>query len=151
MTHPRSMKSLSPVQLRLIAVTLVLPWAAACAVTPPESAALEAAVRSLVGTAACSSDEQCRTLPFGAKACGGPQSYLAWSILNTDQAALKAAAEKYAAQRREEIRASGLMSDCALVADPGAYCAASAPAGSSAGQRTCRLRGPEQGRGRAAI
>lgn len=117
------------------ALTLV-----ACARAGNDSAALAAEVRRLIGDAACTADDQCRTLAFGAKACGGPQAYLAWSTRATvDPAALAAAAERHAAVRREELRRSGLMSDCRLVTDPGAVClptaAASAPAA-----RACQLR-----------
>ena len=106
----------------------------------PDAAALEAEVRRLIGDARCSADAQCRTLAFGAKACGGPQAYLAWSTQVTDEAALLQAAQRHAERRRADLRQSGLMSDCAVVADPGASCmpalAASAPA-----ERTCRLQG----------
>ena len=104
-----------------------------------DSAALEAEVRRLVGSASCTADEQCRTIAFGAKACGGPQAYFAWSTLVTDAAALQAAADKHAARRRDELRADGRVSDCALVTDPGATCGA--VAGGPAGQRACSLLG----------
>jgi hypothetical protein len=121
-----------------------------CASSAADSAALATKVHVLVGNAACTSDEQCRTLPYGAKACGGPQSYLAWSTAVSDEAALKAAAERYAAQRREELRASGLLSDCALVPDPGAVCAP-ATTGGGAAPRHCVLQGGNGGRGKAAL
>lgn len=115
------------------------------AAAPPDSATLEAEVRRLVGSASCTADEQCRTLAFGAKACGGPQAYIAWSTLVTDAAALESVAERYAALRREELRSSGVVSDCALVVDPGATCAP-VGAGGATGPRNCRLR---DGAGRA--
>ncbi len=120
----------------------------AASAKPPDSVALEAKVLALIGDAACESHEQCRTVAFGAKACGGPQSYLAWSTLRTDEAALKMAAEKFAARRRDEIKDSGIASNCALVADPGAYCApaATAASGTTAGPpRVCRLRSVRPG------
>ena len=102
--------------------------------------ALEAEIRQLIGDGRCSADEQCRTLAFGAKACGGPQAYLAWSTLVTDEAALLQAARRHAERRRADLRDSGLMSDCALVVDPGASCAPAA-ASSAPGMRICRLNG----------
>jgi hypothetical protein len=113
-----------------------------------ESAALEAEVRRLVGGATCTADEQCRTLAFGAKACGGPQAYIAWSTLVTDAAVLESVAERYAALRREELRSSGVVSDCAIVVDPGATCAP-VGAGGATGPRSCRLR-DAAGRARSA-
>jgi hypothetical protein len=136
---------------RLAARAVVLAWMLAVAGTAgaQDGAALAAAVRDLVGTAACTDDAQCRTLPYGAKACGGPQSWLAWSTLVSDEAALRKAAERFASWRREDLRASGTVSDCLLVADPGAYCA---PASSTATgpTRACTLRSPKQGRGSVA-
>lgn len=114
-----------------------------------EGARLEAEIRRLIGSAACTASEQCRTLAFGAKACGGPQSYLAWSTQGTDAAALQTAAERYATWRREDLNRRGVMSDCALVVDPGAACVPD-PAASVPGQGTCRLLGGRRGGARDA-
>ena len=84
----------------LIASAMGFVAVAGAAGSAPDSAGLEAAVLGLIGDATCERDEQCRTLAFGAKACGGPQSYLAWSTLRTDEAVLKAAAVKFTAERR---------------------------------------------------
>lgn len=114
-----------------------------------EGARLEAEIRRLIGGAACTASEQCRTLAFGAKACGGPQSYLAWSTQVSDPAALRAAAERYAAWRREDLNKRGVVSDCALVVDPGAACVPE-PAASAPGQGACRLLGGRAGGARDA-
>lgn len=81
-------------------------------------------LRELVGPAACRSDAQCRSLPVGAKACGGPAGFLAWSTDGTDAARLQALAARQAAAQRREQEASGMRSNCAVVADPGAACVA---------------------------
>jgi len=116
---------------RLPALALAWVALASCAQTPPapaasepESARLGRELRELIGPAACSSDAQCRSLPVGAKACGGPAGYLAWSTQRTDAARLQALATKQADAQRRENEASGLRSNCAMVADPGAACVA---------------------------
>ncbi|MFG6485295.1 hypothetical protein ACG04R_01355 [Roseateles sp. BYS78W] len=117
---------------RLLAFALAGIALASCAQTPPppaaatepESARLGRELRSLIGPAACSSDAQCRTVPVGAKACGGPAGYWAWSTKDTDGEALKALAAAQAAAHRREVEASGLRSNCAMTADPGAVCVA---------------------------
>lgn len=91
-----------------------------------DSAALEAAVLGLIGDAGCTSHEQCRTVAVGAKACGGPEAYLAWSTLRTNEVALKEAAEAFSVSRRRDVERSGAVSNCSLLADPGAYCASGA-------------------------
>ena len=95
-------------------------------------------LQSLIGDAACRADTQCATLGVGAKACGGPSSYVAWSSLRTDAQRLRALAGRESEAQRRRMETRGEMSDCALVADPGAYCDV-AQVGSS-GLGVCRLR-----------
>lgn len=92
-------------------------------------------IRSLIGTAACTGSSQCNTLPLGARACGGPQAYLPWSSARTDGAALRALAGRYQEQQRAAAEASGQVSDCRFIPDPGAECRAGA----------CQLRGNAPG------
>jgi hypothetical protein len=102
-----------------------------------------AALQALVGDAACRDDTQCRTLPVGTLACGGPASYLAWSTLRSNETALKAAAAPLAHRRPGSAR--GEMSICRVLPDPGARCVQAQ--GGSLG--TCRLREGSNGAGGA--
>ena len=115
--------------------TLVLAWAAlaSCAQTPPpapasapetESARLARELNTLIGPAACSTDSQCRTLAVGARACGGPATYLAWSTVGTDAQRLTELAARQAAAERRENFVSGGQSICSMAVDPGASCQA---------------------------
>lgn len=113
----------------LFAALLVSATLAGCAQTPPgaqeaESQRLSRELRALVGTAACTADSQCSSLAVGAKACGGPAGYLAWSSVGTDAARVKDLAARLTAAQQREIVAGGLRSNCAFVADPGAVCQA---------------------------
>lgn len=89
-----------------------------------ESVRLGGELRALIGAAACSANEQCRTVPVGAKACGGPAGYLAWSTQGTDAPRLIALATRQSDAHKREIEASGMRSNCAMVTDPGAACVA---------------------------
>ena len=89
---------------------------------PPQQHAGVTSVQALIGDAACESDSQCATIGIGAKACGGPAAYLAWSRLRTDPAALQAAAQQQAAEQVRANSAAGRMSTCSVVPDPGAWC-----------------------------
>lgn len=140
MTTGRSMK-------RHLAQALAMLCAAGFASAVSASAqeqdtpAKEGELLRLIGDAACTGDAQCRTIGFGAKACGGPQSYRAWSTLRTDEAALKTAAAAVEAGQRLEIERRGIASNCSVVADPGAYCdrgGGSTTAGAG-GPGVCRL------------
>ncbi len=81
-------------------------------------------LRALAADAACSDSAQCRTLPLGARACGGPEAYLAYSTAKGSEAQLRSLAERYQAERRAANKASGMMSTCQFMPDPGAVCQA---------------------------
>jgi hypothetical protein len=130
----------------LTALLLCSAALAACAQTAPattppepESARLGRELRALAGEARCSADTDCRALPVGAKACGGPAGYLAWSGSAADGERLAALARRQAEAQRREIEASGLRSDCRITPEPAAVCQAGrcqiAPAGAPASAR----------------
>lgn len=85
-------------------------------------AALQKQIADEVGVAQCASNAQCRTLALGAKACGGPQAWLAWSTSTSRETKLRALAEELAALQRQRFTQSGMVSNCRYVADPGAMC-----------------------------
>jgi hypothetical protein len=89
-----------------------------------EAGATLARIRALVGTPDCSTDAQCHTLALGARPCGGPESYLAWSSGKTQQAELQALGERYKEERRAANAADGRASTCQYMMDPGAVCRA---------------------------
>jgi len=94
-----------------------------------------AKIRALIGNAACSDSVQCHTLAIGARPCGGPQAYLAWSSAHTDGAALAVLGAQFRQEREAAIAASGEMSTCQFLPDPGALCRAG----------TCQLNPPGAG------
>jgi hypothetical protein len=91
--------------------------------------ALLADVQRLIGRAACTADAQCRSLALGARACGGPDAYVAWSVLGTDEAALRRAAGRYGQWQAQAQARRSVASICMVEADPGAVCARDAAAG----------------------
>jgi len=99
---------------------------ASCAQPPaePESQRLERELSAEIGPAACSADSQCRTVPVGAKACGGPAGYRAWSTQGTDAKRLAELAAHQAEAQQRENQASGRRSTCSVAVDPGASCVA---------------------------
>lgn len=108
---------------------------------PDAEAALVARIRAEVGDARCSADSQCRTLAIGAKACGGPESWLAWSTTAAPGAAgraerLQTWSTELATLQRQRQQASGMVSNCQYNADPGAVCQA----------QRCVLQTPRQAR-----
>ena len=133
---------LSP--LRLAGAGLMLLVTAACHSAPPAAQASEGSAalwrriqsaNAANGANSCERDSQCHSMGMGAKACGGPESYLAWSDQNAGAARLKQLVEQHAAARRDEDARAGLMSTCQLTPDPGATCRAG----------RCELRTPPTG------
>ena len=80
-------------------------------------------------------------MAVGAKACGGPATWLAWSRRVTDGAALEALARQQSVQARAALRARNEISNCLFVTDPGARCII--PEGQREG--TCQTGAPNLG------
>jgi hypothetical protein len=108
----------------LLLTTLV----AACQAQPlagdarAANAALLQRIQAEVGQASCTSTADCRTLPIGSKACGGPAQWMAWSATASRGDKLQAWAEELADRQRQADLADGRMSTCSVVPDPGATC-----------------------------
>jgi|GEM_PF-635596 len=122
------MASMTPLQ-HLMAIALTASALASCAqTTPPEpetqSQRLARELRELIGPAACTADSQCRSLPVGAKACGGPAGYWAWSTQGVDEKRVADLAARQAQAAQREMASSGLRSNCAAAVDPGVACVA---------------------------
>jgi hypothetical protein len=81
-------------------------------------------LRQLGRAVDCTSDQQCKTLPVGAKSCGGPEAYMVYSTVNTSPEKANALAERYRKERELENKRSGMLSDCRVLMDPGAQCKA---------------------------
>ncbi|MFZ5550608.1 MAG: hypothetical protein ACOZJX_18065 [Pseudomonadota bacterium] len=133
------MSSLLSSARRLAWLSLGLLAACAAAETPPAKptpkpgpvgavpanvAELQNKIRDEIGDPVCSSNDQCRTVAIGYKACGGPEAYRVWSTQVSNGSRLLALAEAYQKARREENQLSGRVSDCSMVVDPGARCEA---------------------------
>ncbi len=102
----------------------------ACGSAPAEavpevsSAQLLQNIQDQAANTDCDSPQQCHTVALGAKACGGPDMYLAWSSKNNDGKTLRELAARYAEASRRANQASGMLSTCSIVSDPGATCQA---------------------------
>ena len=63
------------------------------------SAELLAKIQVELGDAACDGSQQCHSIAIGAKPCGGPDGYLAWSGKRTDLKKLRPLIERHASAR----------------------------------------------------
>lgn len=107
------------------------PGPAATPAAPAQGDTL-AQIRALIGNASCSDASQCRVLPIGARPCGGPEGYLAYSTSSAPEDQLLALAERHKQERTKVHAESGVMSNCRFMPAPAAVCVAG----------TCQLASP---------
>lgn len=85
---------------------------------------LVARISKEIGDATCTYNTECRTLPLGDRACGGPVSWLPLSTVVSDIDELNLLAAKLASLQRLNNARSGMQSTCQYQPDPGAVCLA---------------------------
>ena len=93
---------------------------------------LEQEIKAMIEPPLASSAAQCRTIAFGAKACGGPHTYLVYSTARTNEGRLRNLVNAYNRRDAERNESLGLVSDCKLVSPPpvtlvGGQCVAVSP------------------------
>jgi hypothetical protein len=85
--------------------------------------AAETEIKTRIGPAVCSVDGDCRALPMGALACGGPSGFLPYSIRGTDEGALSRLSEEHQRLSREQLQASGaVVGPCIALLPPVPRC-----------------------------
>ena len=92
------------------------------AVTTRNDSSLGESIAAQTRKAPCSSSSVCRTIAFGAKACGGPERYLIYSTTATDSARLASEVARYNEAERQRNQKQGRMSDCMAVLRPQVSC-----------------------------
>ena len=80
------------------------------------------AIDSQIGEAKCNDDNQCKAIPIGANPCGGPETYQAYSVLDTDVDRLKRLAEQYKSVRKTLHLKTGTMGACIMMPAPDVKC-----------------------------
>ena len=75
-------------------------------------ARLEREARAIAKATGCSSVSACRTAPVGAKACGGPRSYIVYCAASTDTVALFRKLRELETAEKAYNKKSGMMSTC---------------------------------------
>ena len=85
--------------------------------------ATEAEIQTRIGPALCSLDSDCRALPMGALACGGPARFLPYSIRNTDEDELMRRSAEHQRLSAEQLAVSGpAVGPCIVPATPVPSC-----------------------------
>jgi hypothetical protein len=81
-------------------------------------------IRAEIGDPVCDAPQQCSSIAVGAKSCGGPEGYLAWSSKVGNSKKMAKLVAQHALARKAEQERDGMLSDCMVVANPGATCVA---------------------------
>lgn len=74
-------------------------------------------IYAFIDNGACSPTSDCSFMPFGSKACGGPQGYLIFSS-ETDVPTLHKMVEKHRKAEEAYNKQNRIISDCSLPAPP---------------------------------
>lgn len=82
------------------------------------AAELYAEITRAIGTPEAQDIASCKMASFGAKACGGPESYLIYSTESTDEASLLELISRYNMLAKTRNKQEGLVSNCAVVMPP---------------------------------
>ena len=83
---------------------------------------LRSEIQGIVGDAACTYDSECKAIGYGSKPCGGPSSYLPYSVKNTDVPLLEGKVRQFNALQRAYQGKLRIASDCMVVPKPVIMC-----------------------------
>ena len=89
---------------------------------PKKMAELDNEISTIIGSASCTSTNQCHSIGFGHKACGGFMSYRLYSDQNTNVAQLKNRVDKHYKLSKEWNRINNTVSNCMMLAPPTVSC-----------------------------
>lgn len=70
----------------------------------------------------CQQDNQCKVIGVGARPCGGPEQYLLYSTLHTDEKMLSYTNDRYQKLKKLQNEKLGLMSTCQMLMPPASAC-----------------------------
>jgi len=83
---------------------------------------LRTEIQGIVEDATCTYDSECKAIGYGSKPCGGPSSYLAYSVKNTDVPLLEGKVRQFNALQRAYQGKLRIFSDCMVVSKPVVTC-----------------------------
>lgn len=83
---------------------------------------LYAQIQQAASNQGCNSSADCGLLAIGAKACGGPESYMVYSKSNSDEAKLQEMAQSYKKARQQYNEDNQIMSTCEITPKPQVSC-----------------------------
>ena len=79
-------------------------------------------IQTLIEDLSCNADDDCYTIAYGSKACGGPKTYLIYSSLATDVENLESLVEEYNQLEGEYNAEEDVISTCEIAMEPEISC-----------------------------
>jgi hypothetical protein len=70
----------------------------------------------------CRETAECKVLAVGSRPCGGPEQYLPYSALNTDEKLLAITNDRYTKLKQQQQQRLGLRSTCQMQPEPSVEC-----------------------------
>jgi len=70
----------------------------------------------------CRETTECKVLAVGNRPCGGPEQYLAYSAVHTDEKLLAITNDRYTKLKQQQQQRLGLRSTCQMLPEPIAQC-----------------------------
>ncbi|MBI4410962.1 MAG: hypothetical protein HY541_00560 [Deltaproteobacteria bacterium] len=83
---------------------------------------LDTQIQTLIEDRSCNADDDCYTIAYGSKACGGPQTYLVYSSLAADVESLESLVEEYNQLEDEYNAEEDVISTCDIAIEPEIAC-----------------------------
>lgn len=83
---------------------------------------LQLRLERLTENKGCEQDNQCKVIGVGARPCGGPDQYLLYSTLHTDEKMLSYTNDRYQKLKKQQNEKLGLMSTCQMLMPPATAC-----------------------------
>ncbi|SEA26149.1 hypothetical protein [Alkalimonas amylolytica] len=83
---------------------------------------LERRMDQLTEDKSCQQDQHCKVLAKGVRPCGGPEQFLTYSVLTTDETMLLHTSEQFSQLRQRQHQRLGTVSTCELLLEPVASC-----------------------------
>lgn len=83
---------------------------------------LQLRLERLTENKGCEQDNQCKVIGVGARPCGGPDQYLLYSTLHTDEKMLSYTNDRYQKLKKQQNEKLGLMSTCQMLMPPVSAC-----------------------------
>jgi hypothetical protein len=79
-------------------------------------------VEAIIANKSCGGTDDCASIAWGAKPCGGPWSYLVYAPSHVDVPQLEQLVSEYNQLQDEVNQLTGAASDCAFVTEPELEC-----------------------------